>query len=210
MNWLKRKRVSNAGSPKGFWGAVTLTNMNDDHADLTDEGLKKLTLTENAVCLDVGCGGGRTLARLSEIATNGKIFGVDISETAVKCAKAYNIKDVKAGKIKVKMGSASALPFPKETFDAVTAVETFYFWNDKPQAVKNVYEVLKSGGEFIIMLDAYEDGTGSMDEIKEEIDGRFNLELNTPEEIEKMFTEAGFADVKVDICGKRLYAKGRK
>lgn len=210
MDWIKRKRVHNAGSPKGFWGAVTLTNMNDDHAELTDEGLKKLNLPKNAVCLDVGCGGGRTLARLSELAPYGKIYGVDISETAVKCAKSYNIKDVKSGKITVKMGSASALPFPKETFDAVTAVETFYFWENKPQAVKNIYEVLKSGGEFIIMLDAYEDGTGDMEEIKEEIKGIFNLELSTPSDVEKMFTDAGFTSVSVEIQGKRLYAKGTK
>ena len=72
MDWLKRKRVHNAGRPKGFWGAVTLTNMNDDHAELTDEGLKKLNLPKNAVCLDIGCGGGRTLARLSELAPEAK------------------------------------------------------------------------------------------------------------------------------------------
>ena len=206
MNWLRRKRIENAGSPKGFWGAVTLANMNDDHAALTDEGLELIEIADNAVCLDIGCGGGRTLSRLSEIAKNGKIYGVDISDTAIKCAKAYNIKDVKSGKITVKKGRAYALPFPEKTFDVICAVETFYFWENKIQAVSDVFSILKDGGKFIVMLDAYNDGTNDMDEIKNEID----LELNTPEEMENIFKSAGFSNVEIKIDGKKLYAIGLK
>lgn len=206
MNWLKRKRITNAGDPKGFWGVVTLANMNDDHAELTDEGLKKIEIKKDAVCLDIGCGGGRTLARLSNLAPQGKIYGVDISGTAVKCAKLYNAAAVRKGLISVKKGSALALPFPENTFDAVTAVETFYFWDNKVQCVKNIKEVLKDGGKFIVMLDAYEDGSGDNEEIKREI----KIDFNTPEELENIFKSAEFTKTEVIKEGKRIYAIGTK
>ena len=193
MNFFLKKRLHNAGKPKGFWGAVTLGNMNKEHALLTDGGLSKIDVKPDAVCLDIGCGGGRTLSKLSALAPKGKIYGIDISRTSVRCAKNYNIKDVTSEKMQVRVGDVAFLPYPSGKFDVVTAVE-------------NVYNVLKKGGEFIVMLDAYEDGSGDMDYVKNEI----KYELNTPDEMRTLFDKAGFSSVKIVVEGKKLYAIGKK
>lgn len=206
MNFFLKKRLHNAGKPKGFWGAVTLGNMNKEHALLTDGGLSKIDVKPDAVCLDIGCGGGRTLSKLSALAPKGKIYGIDISRTSVRCAKNYNIKDVTSEKMQVRVGDVAVLPYPSGKFDVVTAVETFYFWKDKQIAVENVYNVLKKGGEFIVMLDAYKDGSGDMDYVKNEI----KYELNTPDEMRTLFDKAGFSSVKIVVEGKKLYAIGKK
>ncbi len=206
MNFFLKKRLQNAGKPKGFWGAVTLGNMNKDHAKLTDEGLSKINVKPDAVCLDIGCGGGRTLSKLSALAPKGKIYGIDISETAVRCAKNYNVKDVASEKMQIRTGDVAFLPYPTEKFDVVTAVETFYFWQNKQAAVQNVYNVLKKDGEFIVMLDAYEDGTDHMEYVKREI----RYELNTPDEIKAMFEKAGFSSIEVVTGDKKLFAIGIK
>ena len=143
--------------------------------------------------------------KLARFAPKGKVYGVDISDTSVKATKRFNRKDVKKGKVEVLNANVRKLPFERGTFDIVTAVETFYFWQDKEGAVKNVYDVMKKGGTFIIMLDAYADGTDDAKEIVDEI----NLELNTPEQLEKWLTNAGFT-ARVVTNQKRIFAIGAK
>lgn len=179
--------------------------MNEEHSELTNLGFSFLDIPLDAICLDVGCGGGRTVHKLARFAPEGKVYGVDVSETSVKSTKRFNRKDVKKGNVEVLLANVLKLPFERDTFDVVTAVETFYFWEDKEGAVKSVYDVLKKGGVFIIMLDAYADGTDDAKEIVDEI----NLELNTPEQLETWLTNAGFT-TRVVRNGKRLFAIGTK
>ena len=198
MNFLIKKRLLNAGNPKGFWGIFTLKNMNNDHAKLVDAGLPYAQIQRNDVCLDIGCGGGYTLKRLSE-QTDNKIYGIDISETSVKLSGKFNKKGVKEGRIIVKQGSASVIPFPDETFDVITAVETFYFWENKHKCLESIYNALKNGGRFLILLDDYDDGTNRQAEAVDLI----KLELNKPEDIRKMLVEAGFKEIKISNINKK-------
>lgn len=193
MNFLIKKRLLNAGNPKGFWGKFTLKNMNSDHAKLVDAGLPYAQINKKDVCLDIGCGGGYTLKRLSEKSEN-KIYGIDISETSVELSEKFNRKGIKNGRVTVKLGSAVAIPFPNETFDLITAVETFYFWENKLKCLASIYNALKKGGRFLILLDDYDDGTNRQSEAVNFI----KLELNKPEDIEKMLSEAGFAEIKIN------------
>lgn len=197
MKFLKRKRVLNAGNPKGFWGRVTLVNMNNDHAHLTESGLLYAEIKKDDVCLDIGCGGGRTVKRLSEM-TDNKVYGIDISGTSVKLSIKYNKDEIKNNRVKIKRGSASAIPFPDETFDVITAVETFYFWENKTLCLKNIYKALKQGGRLLILLDDYDDGTERQKEAVELI----KLELNKIDDIIKMLTGAGFTLVETHIINE--------
>ena len=198
MNFLIKKRLLNAGNPKGFWGRFTLKNMNNDHAKLVDAGLPYARIQRNDVCLDIGCGGGYTLKRLSE-RTDNKIYGIDISETSVKLSGKFNKKGVKEGRIIVKQGSASAIPFPNEAFDVITAVETFYFWENKHICLESIYNALKNGGRFLILLDDYDDGTNRQAEAVDLI----KLELNKPEDIKKMLIEAGFKEIEISNINQK-------
>lgn len=179
--------------------------MNRNHKLLTDVGLGLIDFPENAVCLDIGCGGGRTLAELSK-RTKGKVYGVDISDMSVKMSKRYNHWYVKKGKIIVENASVSELPFADGFFDVVTAVETFYFWEDKADCVKEVYRTLKPEGVFVVMLDAFDDGKTDYSELIDEI----GLELNTSDELQEIFAKAGFAETDIVIECKRIYVRGKK
>lgn len=205
MNAWKKKRLHNAGMPKGFWGRATLLRMNESHRLLTDVGLTLVKFPENAVCLDIGCGGGRTLSELSK-RTKGKVYGVDVSDAAIKVSSRYNLLNVRKGKIVVEKASVSELPFADAFFDVVTSVESFYFWEDKEDCVKEVFRVMKPGGTFVVMLDAFDDGKTDYSELVQEI----GLELNTPSFFREVFTEAGFADVDIVIECKRIYVRGKK
>ena len=45
------------------------------------------------------------------------------------------------------LASVSDLPFSDNSFDIVTAIETYYFWPDKLKNLKEIYRVLKKDGK---------------------------------------------------------------
>ena len=206
MNYLRKKRMKNAGDPKGFWGRYTLRGMNRDHQSLVQFGLAEVPVEADATCLDVGCGGGKTLSVLAKEAFRGNVYGVDISKTSVRQSKKLNKKAVRSGQMTIDLADVHALPFDNDAFDLVTAVETFYFWQDKPSALREIARVLKKSGILLVMLDAYDDGVTDYSVLKKEI----NLELNTPEDVLSMLTAAGFSSATYETRDKSIVFKAIK
>src|SRR5579872_6843991 len=114
--------------PSGFLGKRFVQAMNLSHATMTDWGLEQLTVPNDAVVLDVGCGGGRTVRMLAAMAAGGTVVGLDYSAASVAVSRDSNSREIEAGRVRIEQGSVAALPFPDCTFDIVTAVETHYYW----------------------------------------------------------------------------------
>jgi ubiquinone/menaquinone biosynthesis C-methylase UbiE len=146
------------GRPRGPLGKTMVRGWNRSHAKLTDWGLQQLIPPENVVMLDVGCGGGRTVSRLSALAPSAKVVGLDVSAASVAVTRETNIGGIESGRVQILQGSVAALPFPSDMFDIVTAVETHYYWPDLAANVKDVLRVLKPGGTFALIAEAYRGG----------------------------------------------------
>ena len=125
---------------------------------MTEWALKQVTVPNNAMILDVGCGGGRTVARLAALAPEGKVIGLDYSAACVAVSRETNAREVESGHVQIGQGSVAALPFPDCTFDVVTAVETHYYWPDLPANVREILRVLKPGGTFAMIAETYRGG----------------------------------------------------
>ena len=69
--------------------------------------------------LDIGCGKGFLLFDFLKIIPNAEVFGIDISEYAIETGK-EEIRD------RLKVGNASQLPWPDNTFDLVISINTFH------------------------------------------------------------------------------------
>lgn len=147
--------VRQCRKPASLPGWLFLRNMNARHAGLTDWGLSHVTIDADDTILDVGCGGGRTIATMAAAASRGKVCGVDYSATSVSVARRLNAAAIKAERVDVQQASVSALPFPSDTFDLVTAVETHYYWPDLTHDLQEVRRVLKPGGRFLIIAETY-------------------------------------------------------
>lgn len=128
--------------------------MNASHAPVTEWGLRHVSVGQDAAILDVGCGGGRTIDLLAS-RTRGKVYGVDYSKVSVAMASELNERAIAEGRVDIRHASVSQLPFPDATFDLVTAVETHYYWPDLPRDVREVMRVLRPGGKFVIIAEAY-------------------------------------------------------
>lgn len=70
----KQKAVTAAGNPAkptGEAGEQMLARMNESHAPLTAWGLSHFTWRGDEAVLDIGCGGGANLRRMSAHVTTG-------------------------------------------------------------------------------------------------------------------------------------------
>ena len=182
MNNIFKNFFSQCARPEGFLGRCMLRFMNFGHAPLTNWGLDHVAFHEGMTMLDIGCGGGATLKRLLKRSPDGKVYGIDISAESVAKAKNVN-KRVLGSQVFVEQGSADSLPWEKQKFDVVTAVETVYFWPNLPKCFQEVKRVLKPGGQFAIMLEVIEGDS---------------VWKNVVEGMTKnMLEQAGFGDVEV-------------
>ena len=80
------KPPSQCKKPSGWMGRLMLWSMNRRHSALTDWGLQHVHINPRDIVLDVGCGGGRTVAKLAALASDGKVVGVDYAEASVEAS----------------------------------------------------------------------------------------------------------------------------
>src|SRR5262245_28604788 len=141
--------------PRGWLGRFFPWVMNAQHSSVTDWGLRHVDLGAHFTVLDVGCGGGRTIHKLAAIANEGRVYGIDYSTASVAVARSTNQHWIAQGRVDIRQGSVSNLPFPEGTFDLVTAVETHYYWPNLPADLREVLRVLKPGGQLILIAETY-------------------------------------------------------
>ena len=195
-DWQKIDRTTEEGNPRrpeGDAGRTMLARMNESHAKLVEWGLSHIDLSTGDTVLDIGCGGGNTLARMAERVTGGHLVGIDYAETSVEASRAFNVELIEAGRMEILHGSVEALPFDDAHFDAVVTVESFYFWPSPEESLKEVARVIRRGGTFLLLAEIY-----GRDDLPEGIRAKvaeYSLTNPTPEEFERFFRAAGFSDV---------------
>jgi ubiquinone/menaquinone biosynthesis C-methylase UbiE len=196
--------------PSGLLGRRVVRAMNVTHAGLTDWGLGQVVVPKNAVALDVGCGGGRTVHRLAALAPEGSVFGLDYSRTSVAVSRQTNAQEIESGRVHIEQGSVTSLRFPDRTFDVVTAVETHYYWPDLPRSMQEIFRVLKPGGTFVLIAETYRGGPLRL--LYGMIMPLVRAAFLTDAQHRDLLAQAGFTDVTTKhIAGKNwISAIGRR
>jgi len=144
--------------PSGLLGKFVLWTMNKRHGGVTDWGLTHVDIGQSDVILDVGCGGGRTVGKLAARASAGRVVGIDYSGESVRASQRENAELIGRGRVAIEQASVSLLPFPDDTFDLVTAIETHFWWPNLPQDMVEVHRVVKPGGRIAIIAEFYNGG----------------------------------------------------
>lgn len=191
--------VSQCQKPTGWLARFVLWRMNSRHSKVTDWGLAHIPIEKHHTILDVGCGGGRTISKLATIAAQGKVYGIDYSEESVDASKRTNASWIDMGRVEVRHGSVSQLPFPDGMFDLVTAVETHFWWPDLPADMREIFRVLKAGGKLIIIAEVYKGANTTVAKLAEKFASRTGLALLSVDEHRELFAKAGFSDVQVIV-----------
>lgn len=199
----------NPAKPQGLAGEEMLNRMNVSHYDVTGWALDFLELSGSENVLDIGCGGGETLRRMAQ-KTAGHLTGADYSPVSVKMSREHNSENISSGRMDIIEASVEKLPFDSNIFDRIITVESFYFWNNPPENLKEVHRVLADKGIFLIVADIY--GGAELSDSEIENIRKYNLYNPTPEEFETLLTDAGFTDVKIHTKSGTnwICASGRK
>lgn len=171
--------------------------MNSRHSNVTDWGLAHISVEKQYTILDVGCGGGRTVSKLAAAATQGKVYGVDFSEESVAASKRSNARWIEVGRVEIRNGSVSQLPFPDGMFDVVTAVETHFWWPNLPSDLREILRVLKPGGELIIIAEIYKGANTTMARLAEKYVSKTGMTLLSVDEHRSVLANAGYSDVQI-------------
>ncbi|MCM8786994.1 MAG: class I SAM-dependent methyltransferase [Candidatus Omnitrophica bacterium] len=93
--------------------------------------------------LDVGCGTGETLSFLQKTFPKAELYGVDLSQVAVKYAKSRGHK-------KIFRASALKLPFKKDFFDTILILDVLEHIKNHQKVIYEAKRVLKNKGQIVI------------------------------------------------------------
>ena len=172
-------RKGNPRKPQGEEGEQMLQRMNESHAAVTQWALGFLNFGEEDRALDIGCGGGAALKKMSEKISKGHLTGVDYSPVSVELSRETNAQDIQNGKMNILEASVEHLPFENESFDKIITVESFYFWPDPAENLKDIYQK-----------------EGLRESVLENIK-QYHLFNPTKEEFLRLFDQAGFTETKI-------------
>jgi SAM-dependent methyltransferase len=139
-----------ASRPHGLLGRLLLGVMARETARFNDEVLDLVAPGQGAHLLEIGFGHGRTLAAVAARAPGVRLAGLDVAPTATSAAARRCRGLLAAGRLDVRVGDASALPWAEGTFDAAYAVHVLYFWPDPARALDELRRVLRPGGRLVL------------------------------------------------------------
>lgn len=129
--------------------------------------------------LDVGCGTGKSMDELSSL---GGVWGVDISDEALLFCKKRNLTHVKKGE-------AEHLPFQKDFFDVVCALDVLEHVDDEA-SIREIKRVLKNNGFIIISVPAFSWLWSKWDEVLH------HKRRYDKKQLERILKKEGFAILK--------------
>ncbi len=175
--------------------AVFARAMNRGHESMTNWGLRHVTIERQFKALDVGCGGGRTIAKMAAIAIDGMVYGIDYAEGSVAVAREHNADMIKAGRVAIEKASVSRLPFSDNSFDLVTAIETQYYWPDTAGDMREILRVLKPAGKLVVIAEMYKGG--KYDWLKWPLMWLLRSSHLSVSDHRELFASAGYGDVEI-------------
>jgi Methylase involved in ubiquinone/menaquinone biosynthesis len=189
---MSEELLPNYRKPVGDGGREVIEKMYVGHAAMTAAFVDLLQPQKADIALDVGCGGGLALSLLAKHST--QAYGIDYSDVSVAKAMEYNHAAVQEGRVVVQQSEVLDMSFPDEMFSLVTAIETVYFWERAADCYARIFRVLKPGGRFAILCEAWRDG----DRVVNEPDHMdvLRLALYSPDEFTAALRNAGFAAVE--------------
>ncbi len=195
MNIINRIKASllkgQHGHPRGIVGYILGEQMVSQHIPETEWTISLLNIQPEDSILELGFGAGRAIELVTAHTPNGQVSGIDISQAMVRAASCRNARAINAGRVTLRQGNLMTLPFPDNQFDKVFSIQTIYFWPDPPNALAEIFRVLKRGGRLVITL-----STGTIDTV--EVTGLEQYQLLLEAQIIPAMKHLGFTAASIE------------
>lgn len=140
------------GNPQGLAGRLAGWLMALTNRDLNTWAVDQLAVRPGDRVLEIGFGPGLAIQTLARRARHGIVEGVDVSPLMVEQATRRNSAMVRSGRVRLQLGSVSALPYEAACFERVLAVNNVQFWPSLSDDLREVARVLRPAGVLAIVL----------------------------------------------------------
>jgi len=185
------------GLPRGALGSVGARIMPRMLGPLYAMMGAELRLQPDDDLLEVGCGSAGLLALQAPHVRH--VAGLDASEIQVKIARERLADRIAAGTAEIVLGDAMALPWEDGRFSVVGSLNCLKFVPDPAKALREMQRVLRPDGRLVLTIDKQTDKWGRSGEI--DAMGQWQW---SPDAVQRMVEESGFADVSVADMPTRL------
>jgi len=169
--------------------------MEKGHRPIGEQAIDLMALSTHAHVLDLGCGSGWACRLMAETARNGRVVGVDISDEMIKLARETSVS---FPNVEFQVASAEQLPFADDEFTDAFSMESLYYYGDIAAALREIRRVLRPSGQFVTVVDLYEENVASHQWIEQL---NVPVQLVSSEQYVSLFESAGF----VNVSHRRLY-----
>jgi ubiquinone/menaquinone biosynthesis C-methylase UbiE len=175
--------------PAGFLGRLAgfFFRINREGIDWT---IDQLEIQSTDHVLEIGFGPGHGIQQAARLATQGRVAGVDFSGTMLQQASRRNAAAMKAARVELCLGDASALLYPDNTFHKVFATNVIYFWKDPLGNLQELKRVMKPGGRLALYVIAKDNL------LKFKVTQTGLYQHYTGEELVQLLTQAGFRQAR--------------
>lgn len=171
------------------------SSMERGHRPVGEQAIHLMEIPDDGRVLDVGCGNGWATRLMAELARDGRVVGIDISDEMVDLARESSSS---FSNVEFREASAEKLSFAEGEFTHAFSMESLYYYGNILRALKEIHRVLKSGGQFACVVDLYKESRASHQWIPEL---KVPVQLLSVAEYRSLFETAGFVNVR----DQRLY-----
>ncbi len=158
--------------------------MEREHAKAVSKFLESISFEKDFSFLDIGCGNGWVVRKISKIKTCKKAVGIDKSKFMIKNAISKK-KTVKEHYIQSDIESWNY----KAKFDFIFSMESLYYSESLEKALAKIFKLLKPGGKFFCGTDFYKDNKATSRWSKQM---KVPMHLRSKLEWIKLFKDVGF------------------
>jgi ubiquinone/menaquinone biosynthesis C-methylase UbiE len=191
---LKRLRTfftKQFGEPRGLVGRIIGSRMAKGNLYDAQWTISLLNIQPKQRILEIGFGPGVSTQLASAKASKGLVSGIDHSQTMVRVASQRNAMAIRDGRMELRHGEVSELPYPADLFDIAFSLHSIYFWRHPGACLQEIKRVLRPSGLLAITIQ-------SKDAWKQEPDPNI-MTLYFGKDIATMFAGAGFRDIRIEV-----------
>lgn len=126
--------------PQGWLGRLGAAKMTRMSADAVQRAVSLLDLQQTDYVLEIGFGPGVGIERAAQHAAF--VAGIDYSPMMVELASQRNSMAIYDGRVKLRYGTATALPYHDAMFDKALSMNSLHLWQDRIGGLKEIHLVI--------------------------------------------------------------------
>jgi len=161
-----------------FWSFVVGWFKPSRKRQIVEWTISVLDLQPTDRVLEIGSGSGLGIELAARCCTIGLVAGVDSDPVMVRRSRKRNALHMTYGRVFIREGSVSNLPYPDTSFDKVFSISSAQTWASQLGDLKEIRRVLRPGGKlFVVRQPVGAKSRREQDQMREDIQQRLPQQI---------------------------------